>query len=145
MAKKLIRLTEGDLHRIVKESVNMILNEYTNGFTEKLYNNLGDEYGDSEARRARKQAARDYLADRWKRENGLSDEQVDAVSSYDARKMHNAGLSGTFLKRLDQNDGENQSAARGMAYNLRDRGGRIPKSAPRPPKKKGFMDKLLGR
>lgn len=30
MAKKqLIRLTEGDLHQIIKESVNRILNEYT--------------------------------------------------------------------------------------------------------------------
>ena len=27
MSKKLIRLTEGDLHRIIKESVNKILNE----------------------------------------------------------------------------------------------------------------------
>lgn len=30
MNKKLIRLTESDLHRIVKESVNRILNEYGN-------------------------------------------------------------------------------------------------------------------
>ena len=30
MNKKLIRLTEGDLHKIVKESVNRILNEYGN-------------------------------------------------------------------------------------------------------------------
>jgi hypothetical protein len=144
--KKVIRLTEGDLHRIVKESVNMILNEYTNGFTEKLYNGLDDEYDDSEARKARKQAARDYLSDRWQRENGLSDEQVDAVGSNDAKKMHDAGLPGTFLKRLDQNDGKNMGAARGMAYNLRKRGGRIsePKT-PQPPKKKGFMDKLLGK
>ena len=28
MPKKLVRLTEGDLHRIIKESVNNILNEY---------------------------------------------------------------------------------------------------------------------
>ena len=28
MEKKLIRLTEGDLHRVVKESVNSILNEW---------------------------------------------------------------------------------------------------------------------
>ena len=27
MAKKLVRLTEGDLHRIIKESVNRVLNE----------------------------------------------------------------------------------------------------------------------
>jgi hypothetical protein len=31
MNKKLIRLTESDLHRIVKESVNKILNEYVSG------------------------------------------------------------------------------------------------------------------
>ena len=29
MKKQLIRLTEGDLHRIIKESINRILNEYT--------------------------------------------------------------------------------------------------------------------
>lgn len=144
--KKVIKLTEGDLHRIVKESVNMILNEYTNGFTEKLYNNLGGNYEDTDAVIARKRAARDYLADRWKRENGLSDEQVDAIDSYNADKMYNAGLPGTFLKRLDQNNGENRGAARGMAYNLRKRGGRIPEpKRPQQPKKKGFMDKLLGR
>ena len=32
MNKKLIRLTESDLHRIVKESVNSILKEYTGNF-----------------------------------------------------------------------------------------------------------------
>ena len=36
MAKKLIRLTESDLHRIVKESVNRILNEMDEG---KVVNN----------------------------------------------------------------------------------------------------------
>jgi len=34
MNKKLIRLTEGDLHRIVKESVNMVLNEKTASYYE---------------------------------------------------------------------------------------------------------------
>lgn len=34
MNKKLIRLTEGDLHRIVKESVNMVLNERTASYYE---------------------------------------------------------------------------------------------------------------
>ena len=36
MNKKLIRLTESDLHRIVKESVNKILNESFNPNNEKL-------------------------------------------------------------------------------------------------------------
>lgn len=30
MAKQLIRLTEGDLHRIIKESVNRVLKEMNN-------------------------------------------------------------------------------------------------------------------
>lgn len=30
MTKKLVRLTEGDLHRIIKESVNNVLNEISN-------------------------------------------------------------------------------------------------------------------
>ena len=32
MAKKLIRLTEGDLHNIIKESVNKVLNESINKY-----------------------------------------------------------------------------------------------------------------
>ena len=45
MAKKLIRLTEGDLHRIVKESVQRILNEMEEG---KIVNHkpyFSGEYG----------------------------------------------------------------------------------------------------
>ena len=47
MEKKLIRLTEGDLHRIVKESVNNILNEWcffktdpSEADNEEEYNNI---------------------------------------------------------------------------------------------------------
>ena len=43
MNKKLIRLTEGDLHKIVKESVNRILNEI--GDTEKGQDALGQVHG----------------------------------------------------------------------------------------------------
>lgn len=39
MGKKIIKLTEGDLHRIVKESVSRILNEI--GDTEKYQKKLG--------------------------------------------------------------------------------------------------------
>lgn len=46
MNKKLIRLTEGDLHRIVKESVNRILNEYKNSDT-RFYNDRLKFYLDS--------------------------------------------------------------------------------------------------
>ena len=145
MNKKLIRLTESDLHRMVKESVNRILNEYTNGFTEKLYNNMAPDYHDSAARAARKRAARDYLADRWQRENGLSDDQVDAVDGT-VDDMYKANLPGTFLKRLDQDN--NMAAARGMSKNLNRRGGRKPlhepwtPQEPPQPKKKGFFDRF---
>lgn len=38
MSKKLIRLTESDLHRVIKESVNNILTEVTHGFVQKGFN-----------------------------------------------------------------------------------------------------------
>jgi hypothetical protein len=41
MAKKLIRLTESDLHRIVKESVNRILRESENEFSYSDSEDLG--------------------------------------------------------------------------------------------------------
>lgn len=43
--KKLIRLTEGDLHRIVKESVNRILKEGYNQFSDSDFGGDGDPYG----------------------------------------------------------------------------------------------------
>ena len=43
MNKKLIRLTESDLHKIVKESVHKIINEI--GDTEKGQDALGQVYG----------------------------------------------------------------------------------------------------
>ena len=150
MDKKLIRLTEGDLHRIVEESVNRILKEYTNGFTEKLYNNLATKYADSSALSSRKDQARDYLAKRWKRENGLSNKQVDAVQSGDADEMTKAKVPGTFLKRLDKD--RNVDAARSMAARLinsrKPKMVNKPKIAPQeqmPPKKEGFLDKLKSR
>lgn len=36
MAKKLVRLTEGELHRIIKESVNNILNEGEDPYLDEL-------------------------------------------------------------------------------------------------------------
>ena len=41
--KQIIRLTESDLHRIIKESVNNILSEYKNDST-RLYNDMVDDY-----------------------------------------------------------------------------------------------------
>lgn len=38
--KKLIRLTEADLHRIVKESVNRTINESIGGFDNELSDNI---------------------------------------------------------------------------------------------------------
>lgn len=46
MKKKLIKLTESDLHRIIKESVNKVVNETKNGTTyeelERVHNILSD-------------------------------------------------------------------------------------------------------
>lgn len=44
MSKKLIRLTETDLHRIIKESVNRILKESSDGF-ETYYRGYNSKYG----------------------------------------------------------------------------------------------------
>lgn len=42
MEKKLIRLTESDLHRIIKESVNNILNEISYGVAKSAYDKMKD-------------------------------------------------------------------------------------------------------
>ena len=47
MKKQIVRLTEGDLHRIIKESVNNVLNENESRFLhelERTYRNLHREY-----------------------------------------------------------------------------------------------------
>ncbi len=46
MNKKLIRLTEGDLHKIVKESVNRILREES-GYNEEIMNKIIDAYNEA--------------------------------------------------------------------------------------------------
>lgn len=43
MTKKLIRITEGDLHRIVKESVNRVLREGAE-YNEEIWNRIADAY-----------------------------------------------------------------------------------------------------
>ena len=45
MKKQLIRLTEGDLHRIIKESVNKILKENDDNFTPHAYKGLTNNGG----------------------------------------------------------------------------------------------------
>ena len=48
MAKKIIRLTEGDLHRIVKESVNRILKEVRdNSISDEEWDEINQDYLDS--------------------------------------------------------------------------------------------------
>lgn len=47
MKKQIVRLTEGDLHRIIKNSVNNVLNENESRFLthlERTYRNLYREY-----------------------------------------------------------------------------------------------------
>ena len=47
MKKQIVRLTEGDLHRIIKNSVNNVLNENESRFLthlERTYRNLHSEY-----------------------------------------------------------------------------------------------------
>ena len=58
MNKKLIRLTESDLHRIIKESVNEVLNEL--GDSDRIHNYLGTISGYYEAQGNRDKANRAF-------------------------------------------------------------------------------------
>lgn len=126
-----IRLNESMLHRIIKESVKNVLNEMeeaTNGWTERAFNNLYNdihEYdsglgskrkrynsgsGDGNydkadpAYKARKKRALDYLGNRWQRENNYSDDSVDRICNYaygdNDPHFEDSDLTSNQLRRL---------------------------------------------
>lgn len=59
MDKKLIRLTESDLHRIVKESVNKVLNELSTPMIVRAKNAALNAYNDKSGNKAANSAYRD--------------------------------------------------------------------------------------
>ena len=96
MNKKLIRLTESDLHRIVKESVHKIINEI--GDTEKGQDALGQVHGRAIARAAK-------LGDKGgasrKLRNTASDAAHKAYSEAEKNKLF-AGIGSSFDNGIDK-------------------------------------------
>jgi hypothetical protein len=108
MNKKLIRLTEGDLHRIVKESVNRVLNEYVSGLDPRTLASLGDKRAaqgrDKQAAQAR-QAARDT----WNARYGYDFDNGNG--NYGYQKM---GGANQFIHNAGSNYGISSSYNNGM-------------------------------
>ena len=77
MAKKLIRLTESDLHRIIKESVNRILNE-----NESYVDMLRRQNAEKKASWDSFENTVPYL------DNGNLPTELDSKFSYDSNKFH---------------------------------------------------------
>ena len=101
MNKKLIRLTESDLHRIVKESVNRILRE-----GEKYHNASPKELLDT-----------DY--------EGVSPEEYNMLRKYDkgmnVKMVNNGGYYGnpkldSYLKYRDRNREDSRKSDQNVLY-----------------------------
>ena len=70
MDKKLIRLTESDLHRIVKESVRKVINEIGN--TDKYYGDMGYTMGYNDAMRCHGETPEEREMGRKKADRAMS-------------------------------------------------------------------------
>ena len=81
--KTRIRITESDLHRIVRESVNRVLTEMDEGWTLNMGSKLKPSMFDGKNDHIRKQRAMQYLRDRYQRQGGYSDEQMDTLANGD--------------------------------------------------------------
>ena len=96
MNKKMIRLTEGDLHKIVKESVHKIINEI--GDTEKGQYALGQVHGRAIARAAK-------LGDKGAASRKLRNTARDAAhKAYSEAEKNNlfAGIGSSFDNGIDK-------------------------------------------
>ena len=80
--KQIIRLTEGDLHRIIKESVNNVLNEISNDL----------RYNYIQGRAKQRAIANQKQIDAWSNDEYWDDEQIE--------KWNNA--KNEYWKRDDQ-------------------------------------------
>lgn len=85
--KTRIRITESDLHRIVRESVNRVLTEMDEGtrtdWTMKMGSKVKPSFLDGENDYIRKSRAMQYLRDRYQRQGGYSDDQMDTLANGD--------------------------------------------------------------
>ena len=106
MNKKLIRLTEGDLHRIVKESVQRILNEVEDL---DLDNVMSQEEEDRRNREYQNNAS-------W-----AEDQSKDEGDKWMAYKLHNPDAH----RNLNVYDGKGHSAMASMATDDEDPTGAI--------------------
>ena len=69
MSKNIIRLTESDLHRIIKESVNKVLKEAINELDPRTYASLADKRA-AQGNYKKASDARDAAVNAWNREYG---------------------------------------------------------------------------
>jgi len=123
MKKKLIRLTESDLHRIVKESVNRILNEVEYG-GESLHGNNAEDWGAvhrvRSARGWRDQDERDIHNNLEKARSAEREWNIGRRDQENGIELTNSdGLSGAeqIMKRSPYFKGYHQKGKR-MAQNL---------------------------
>lgn len=115
MAKNIIRLTESDLHRIVKESVNKILSEAINELDPRTYASYADK------RRAQGQNDKAFrgtqaAANAWNKEYG--EEWPDArkfMGSYDLRNDDGTPYNAEADREQWEDD-----LKRGNIYNVND-------------------------
>ena len=95
MNKKLIRLTESDLHRIVKESVNKILSEAINELDPRTYASYADK------RRAQGQNDKAFkgtqaAANAWNKEYGYNHDGKRQPGSLDNYGMDDYGYNNPY-------------------------------------------------
>lgn len=98
MNKKLIRLTESDLHRIVKESVNKVLSEAINELDPRTY----ASYADKRAKQAANQEKGSW--EQYKLQNKANNGKVAARNAWNKKysqdNSHNNGFGDRFSSSL---------------------------------------------
>ena len=99
MNKKLIRLTESDLHKIVKESVNRVINEVAlkgkSGKTYSLHGNDEESWDIVSRLRQKKSGNSNYNTMRDEK----NAEEIDAKKHPNRRSLNNANRVNASLKR----------------------------------------------
>ena len=100
MNKQIIRLTESDLHRIIKESVQTILKEYSDETYGKIYNDVDINTPDI-AYNERAKRLKNNIGKHVARRNGVDDEAFYNYSTKNLDKMSNRQLKGVSkLKKI---------------------------------------------
>ena len=109
MNKKLIRLTESDLHRIVKESVNKILNEYVSGLDPRTLANYAkgrEAQGQHDKAQQGMQTARDTWNANYSDGDRMTDSFGDKYGIYKNQWSDNGRrrLQNVYKPSLDATD-----------------------------------------